>query len=281
MLAKKRLKLKARSRVYYFQKIILLIFDLVSINSAFILSFYIFRYKQTFYGKIITDLGVNHLLSLVAISLVWGYIFKEKGLYRQIVYSRLGAQIILVVKAVTLGSLLFLACSFMIKSPYFIERRDLLFCAWLFSITFIAISRSILFYPYTKYIVKKGLDKKRVIILGAGRHGQNLAKHLSQAKRVGYCLMGFLDDDPLLHGKEYYGYPVLGTLSDLEAVIYRKKIKEVMIAMSGITHKKTLDLISQCKKLRVNVKLVSDLFSVITEKVTVESLAGIPLIGIK
>jgi len=259
----------------------LLSFDITSIISAFVLSFYTFRYKQTFYGKIIIDLGINHMLSLLAVTIVWVYIFKEKGLYKTMLYTKLTKQMVLVVRAVTLGTLLFLVCSYMIKSPYFIERRDLLFFAWLYSICFVILARSVLSFLFMRYVSRKGFDKKRAIILGAGHNGLNLAQRLVQDKRAGYTVVGFLDDNPALQGKEFFDVKVLGKISDLKEIVHLKRVQEVMIAMTDITHKKTLDLISQCKKLKRNVKLVSDLFSVLTEKVTVESLAGIPLIGIK
>lgn len=56
----------------------------------------------------------------------------------------------------------------------------------------------------------------KVVILGAGGHGQVVADMIAAGARVGddvLELAGFLDDDPALSGAEVDGTPVLGSLA--------------------------------------------------------------------
>ena len=57
----------------------------------------------------------------------------------------------------------------------------------------------------------------RVLILGAGGHAQVVADALLRRRIGGQDIepIGYLDDDPLLLGKEYLGLPVLGAISRL------------------------------------------------------------------
>lgn len=62
-------------------------------------------------------------------------------------------------------------------------------------------------------------DMIRVIILGAGGHGQVVADILLRARQAGSnCQpVGFLDDNPALVGTTITGLPVLGTIAELDA----------------------------------------------------------------
>jgi sugar O-acyltransferase (sialic acid O-acetyltransferase NeuD family) len=57
----------------------------------------------------------------------------------------------------------------------------------------------------------------RVLILGAGGHGQVVADILWRAAEAGAAAqpVGFLDDDPALLGRSFLGLPVLGGLAQL------------------------------------------------------------------
>lgn len=53
----------------------------------------------------------------------------------------------------------------------------------------------------------------KLIIIGAGNVGGFLAHNLNEFGS--YELLGFLDDDPAKHHKNFYGYPVLGGIDHL------------------------------------------------------------------
>ncbi len=62
-------------------------------------------------------------------------------------------------------------------------------------------------------------DAVRVLILGAGGHGQVIAEALLSAAGSGAaCPLGFLDDDPTLTGQTRLGLPLLGTRAALASV---------------------------------------------------------------
>ena len=61
---------------------------------------------------------------------------------------------------------------------------------------------------------------QNVIIVGAGGHGQVIADILLSAMEAGEPLhpVGYVDDNPRLHGLKRLGLPVLGSISDLPAL---------------------------------------------------------------
>jgi len=74
---------------------------------------------------------------------------------------------------------------------------------------------------------------RHVLIVGAGRSGSAMAKAfewLGQA--AGAQCFGFVDDDPSLQGQEIHGYCVLGPSSQLEELVERLHIEDIVVAIT-------------------------------------------------
>lgn len=62
----------------------------------------------------------------------------------------------------------------------------------------------------------------RVIVVGAGGHGQVVADILLSVRRQGLDVIpiGYVDDDPALSGREFLGLPVIGGTERLREVVH-------------------------------------------------------------
>ncbi len=100
----------------------------------------------------------------------------------------------------------------------------------------------------------KNLDKPhaRILIIGAGDHGQVVADCLWQRKQLGDLveLIGYLDDDPALSHKQFLNIPVLGTIAQRHQFEYDAAI--VAIGNNSIRAKIFLELQSEQAEL-INV----------------------------
>lgn len=83
-------------------------------------------------------------------------------------------------------------------------------------------------------------SKQRLLIVGAGRAGAELAQNLSQASGVpnpyrgsGYELFGFIDDDPALQAQMIAGAPVRGDHTALTSLVSALQIDEVVVAITN------------------------------------------------
>ncbi len=77
---------------------------------------------------------------------------------------------------------------------------------------------------------------RRVLIVGAGRHGREFVGYLRSAE--GQTLhpahiVGFVDDDPAKQGLVFDGIAVLGTGADLPQLVQRWGITDVVVAIVG------------------------------------------------
>ena len=69
---------------------------------------------------------------------------------------------------------------------------------------------------------------RRLIVYGAGEQSSMVARALLDG-RMGYQMLGFVDDDHLNHGTRVQGYPVLGGFEDLVSLIQAGRVDSVVM----------------------------------------------------
>jgi len=104
--------------------------------------------------------------------------------------------------------------------------------------------------------------KKGVLIYGAGRRSLLLVKEI---KRSGGFPLGFLDDDPRKKGQIQQGYPVLGGVDELERLIDRNDIREIVLATPKIAKERRAFLIAFCREQGIEIKQFDFLLKPIIE----------------
>ncbi|MBN2244689.1 MAG: undecaprenyl-phosphate glucose phosphotransferase [Candidatus Aminicenantes bacterium] len=152
------------------------------------------------------------------------------------------------------------------------------FIAFIFMISFL---RNQIFY-YMKRRYAKGLNLKNVLIVGAGEMGRNVAQKLGQYKDLGFCVKGFLDDEKEI-GETIpidSGIKVLGKVDQLGTILETGEISEVYVAMDLSNYAQILETLKLVNKYVVNVRIIPDLFQLLTLKATLEDLDGFPVISI-
>ncbi len=175
----------------------------------------------------------------------------------------------------------------------------IVFVGWLFAYGLTEISRSCLFLfgaldllllllfhlalrIFLRFLRMKGYNLKKVLILGAGPVGQKIAELLLERPWAGFAVIGFLDDNPELHGKIICATPVLGSLDIVHEIVATMQVDdEVIIALPPTAHSRLVETLCQVEDIPVNVRVVPDLFGVAYIRPHVEDLWGIPLIGIR
>jgi UDP-GlcNAc:undecaprenyl-phosphate GlcNAc-1-phosphate transferase len=70
----------------------------------------------------------------------------------------------------------------------------------------------------------------KALIYGAGAGGQLALREIEQNKDLAITVMGFMDDDIKKQGQNIRGYPVLGGLEQLEELINKHNISEVIVS---------------------------------------------------
>src|SRR5436853_3298077 len=213
------------------------------------------------------------------ISIVIGLItiFAFRGLYNIRLTGSLLHQIWTIASSATVG-LAFLITYFFIFQPPSSSR---LLVPFVWAVTIIALSLGrIIISVAIGLLYRLGLGETRLLVVGSGRLGKMMMQHIAASPNLGYHIVGFLHDmsEP---PSDFGRFKMLGTLEDLGLVIRSMQIVEVIIALPSNMHEQSIKSVRLCERLGASFKLVPDLYELSLSRIDMETIEGIPLIGIK
>ncbi len=113
---------------------------------------------------------------------------------------------------------------------------------------------------------------KRVLLAGAGVAGRMTASEVRQHPEAGLVPVGFVDDDPRLHGTQVAGLPVLGALDALVDIVRTHAVDEVLIAIPTAHGTLIRRLVALCARARVASRIVPGLLEIIRGDVHFEHI---------
>jgi len=126
----------------------------------------------------------------------------------------------------------------------------------------------------------KILNRSNVVIIGAGKSGRLLAEKLIFENFYGIKIVGFLDDN-LKKGDNVFKYiECIGKIDDVSTIVKEYKVDEIIIAIDNIGYENLMQIIDKCTKLEKSVKLTSELFNIVPEKIVTDSYSGIPVVDL-
>jgi exopolysaccharide biosynthesis polyprenyl glycosylphosphotransferase len=128
---------------------------------------------------------------------------------------------------------------------------------------------------------RRGKGIERVLIVGAGEMGRTIIRAVMARPELGYQIVGFVDDDPDKAETSIGPYPSRGTTDDLMDAIRDVSADQVIVTLPWTSHSKILQIVRRCQILKVQVRIVPDLFQIALSSVMVETLDGIPLFGLR
>jgi exopolysaccharide biosynthesis polyprenyl glycosylphosphotransferase len=148
---------------------------------------------------------------------------------------------------------------------------------WAFALVFLGAGRVGITLDRRRAL-RAGETGLNTLIVGAGSVGHLIAKRLQERPEFGLRPIGFLDKDPLIESDAENSLPVLGASWDLEQVVQRYAVEQVVVTFSTAPHAVLLGMIRRCRELCVEVVIVPRLFEQVSNRVEVEHLGGVPLL---
>jgi exopolysaccharide biosynthesis polyprenyl glycosylphosphotransferase len=139
----------------------------------------------------------------------------------------------------------------------------------------------------------KGLAGKPTLIVGAGVVGTTIAQRLAAQPEYGLHPVGFLDEDPPAHrrngngnGKGEHGrferrLPILGAPSELAEIAAAYSAQHVIFAFTSEPDQQLLALAERCEQLGLEVSLVPRLFESMNDRVALDWVGSLPVLGIR
>ena len=179
--------------------------------------------------------GLSLMPATIVAVVVSTPIFIIFGLYRTIFRYSGAPAVLAVTKAIAVYGVIFASVFTLVGVTGVPRTIGLLQPVVLFLL--VALSRFVArFWLGGMYIerLRQG-NKPRALIYGAGDAGRELAAALSHSHVTN--VVGFLDDDPKLHGSYIRGLPVYNP-SDIAKITSKKRVMEVMLALPRISRRR-------------------------------------------
>jgi exopolysaccharide biosynthesis polyprenyl glycosylphosphotransferase len=123
--------------------------------------------------------------------------------------------------------------------------------------------------------------EQNTVIVGAGEIGQLIGRKLVRHPEYGVNVVGFVDRKPRARRPDLpEHFAILGAPGRLPDIIELLDVERVVIAFSEEPVSELLALVRQLRDLPVQIDLVPRLFELVSPRVTVHSVEGIPLLGL-
>lgn len=261
-------------------RIVLIVSDTVMIGLAFRLAYWI-RFELSlnlFEEDVFTNITYYQLLTFIFVP-AWLILFGFHGLYQK--KNLLGGiqEYDRIFRAISISTLIVIITGFI--EPNLLIARGWLLVAWPLTFFIPALSRFVL-RRVIYYLREFGYFLTPAVIIGGNEEGRWLAEQLLSWKTSGLLLIGFVDEK-VRPGTHLFGNLFsLGNVDNLEEIIPKYKIGELILATSAISSRnKQMEIFKKYGVTGdINVRMSSGLYEIITTGITVSELAYAPFITI-
>ncbi|MBI3087356.1 MAG: hypothetical protein HYY91_00495 [Candidatus Omnitrophica bacterium] len=202
----------------------------ILVDFSLVSSVYAAAHLLRYEGTLTFDIQQLIVKSLPIVLTIKLMCFAAYGLYRR-VWRYVGlSDVIVMVKAITLGSVLSsLALLYLWRFQGY--SRAVLVIDWMLTCLAVGGSR-IVERLLDEWISSASSRGTPVLIIGAGETGVRVLRSLTYGVAAAQRPVGFLDDDVRKHGTRIHGVPVLGGRGRLAAVLDREQVQEVLVAIA-------------------------------------------------
>lgn len=213
---------------------------------------------------------------LLTLSLVLAY--KIEGLYD----LRRGASWLDAVYIIFSGTVVGIAALivwFFSSRPLAVSRLMLLYAAIIIT-ALLALSR--LIESSIRYALhRRGIAADRLLIVGAGEIGRAIMRNVVAQPELGYQIVGFVDDDLNKQYATIGRFQGLGAVADIGRILAERQVDDVIVTLPWYSRDLITHVLQVCEDTGVRVRIVPDMFQLRLNQINIDTINGIPLIGVR
>jgi exopolysaccharide biosynthesis polyprenyl glycosylphosphotransferase len=248
---------------------------------------YTFRWPQPF-ATIIREVATEYQVAMsafvpyaIGLLLLLLALYGMKGLY---VLPR-SASILdhagIILSSTTTGIAVLIVIVFLGKPSEFYSRLIFAF-AWATIILLLMTWRTLLIWG-RRWRWARGIGREPVLVVGGKGLGRSVMEGVVAHPFLGYYLVGYLEDDETSGtpstAQQHFRH--LGPVRDLDAVVRTLNVEHVFLALPFWEQHRLPELVDACRSAGVDFRVAPDLYHLSFDRVQVDQLSGIPLIGLR
>ncbi|MBI9070457.1 MAG: sugar transferase [Melioribacteraceae bacterium] len=259
------------------ERLFILIADFLTINFAWLLFFY-FKVESGMFNMLSQP---ELILPMFAVYFYWLIMFIFVGMYRTWFATSRFDEISTLFKTTFVG--IFVIFFIILYDDYInseaSSNRFLIMIYWGFLFTSVSAGR-LFIRSFQRHLIIKGIGRKNTVIIGFNKKAHNIHDTIGRYKALGLDVKAYVAVKETNVGKSYAEVPVVDTFKNIDKVLVEHDIKEVIIALEHHEEDVMLNVIGKCDSRKVSIKIVPDLYEVISGLAHTNHIYGFPLIEI-
>tara|TARA_B100000035_G_scaffold36346_2_gene27473 strand:- start:10520 stop:11917 length:1398 start_codon:yes stop_codon:yes gene_type:complete len=255
-----------------------LFFDFISAGSSWGLFNY---FRKTYIEKYDFEVNDKLVISTFFISLFWILLYSIFGNYRN-VYKKYRLKEITQIISQTFIGIILIFFTFLLDDNInsYQDYYSLFVVLFLLHIIITFIPRIILTSRTVNQIHNKKIGFNTIVIGSSQKAKDTYLEICNLKKATGHFIIGYVCTNG---GKDVInetGLKKLGAYNEISQIINNEKIEEVIIATEPKEHEKINSIINDLADLKVEIKVVADMYSILTGSVKMNSIFGALLISV-
>jgi exopolysaccharide biosynthesis polyprenyl glycosylphosphotransferase len=266
------------------QHIATLLIDILTIDLAYLV-YYLFRVHSRLVPY---SFEPELLLPMLFVCLYWLLWFGLFGLYHLWYEQSRIDEILTIIRATVVGVLILFFIIFFDDNPgeNIVHSRLLIFGYWLALTSLVIVGRLVQRFIQRKLLLA-GVGLRNTLIVGWSDKAFRLCDMVLKYPALGYSVVGFVKANTKgltsqrLKGNHYQKIPALGTIKNVSHIIKKHDVRELLIGLDTTEHQQLIDLMRQCDNVDVGMKIMPDLYDIVSGQARISSLYGLPLMDVR
>ena len=217
-----------------------------------------------------------HAVAVFAIVPVWIWVMRQHRLYRPRRIDSPFRDLVSVVQAGSLVALLLIGFAFLTRTEAVTRAAVVPFWA-------LGLAGSAALHvgarKFVRVIHRGGRYLRPVLVIGSGELATAVIERVRNHPEAGLRVVGVISDDSEI--KRVGGVPVLGSSERIKPILQLCAAEEVILALSQEESHEAEEVLSRLDDELVDVRMVPDLFQILTLRASVEDLDGLPVIALR
>ena len=206
---------------------------------------------------------------------IWLIFLSLHGAYKDIRTKKGWAEFAVILKSgilatITLGGFIFVF-KLTLTSRLFIATNSLM-------AVLLLTAAHLLLDRFFDSIHAKGYNQVNILIVGTGKRARDFIKVVREHSNWGLKIVGLIDDEHGMYGKDIEGFRVLGRLQDIPFVLHRIVVDRVIFVVPRLWLNRIDEAILACEREGISTSISMDLYNLRIAKVRQTDFSGFPLL---
>jgi exopolysaccharide biosynthesis polyprenyl glycosylphosphotransferase len=242
--------------------------------------FSLFTYRKLYIEYAPIEFNPNFFYALLLIPIFWISLYVLLGLYADIYRRHRLKELGQIISVSGLGVIVLFFAFILDDQIYNYKNYYASILVLFLSHFFFTFLFRIILTSQTVKRVHSGKIGFKTLILGGNDRALAMYEEILHLKKSpGFKFIGFVKVNGVDNVLEKH-LPKLGAYSDLSNIVIKNQIREVIIALESSDHKKIGEILNQLEGLDVRLKIVPDMYDIMSGSVRMTSIFGLPLIQV-